>query len=95
MKRTILSTMSLCAALVFATSVAVAQTDNKANNGKPPEGKLVKASEVVGAKLFNQEGQHIGKINDLVFDENRGGITHGMLALGGWLGVGENITPVP
>ena len=87
--------MGLCAALVFSASLAVAQTDNKAKKGKPPEGKLVKASEVVGAKLFNREGQHIGEINDVVFDENKGGVTHGMLAVGGWLGVGENITAVP
>ena len=95
MKRTILSTLSVCAALVFSVSLAVAQTDNKQKKGKAPEGKLVKASEVVGAKLFNQQGEHIGEINDLVFDENSGGVTHGMLAVGGWLGVGENITPVP
>jgi sporulation protein YlmC with PRC-barrel domain len=87
--------MSLCAALVFSASLAVAQTDNKAKKGKPPEGKLVKAGEVVGAKLFNQQGQHIGEINDVVFDENSGGITHGMLAVGGWAGFGENISPVP
>ena len=87
--------MSTCAALAVSASLAVAQTDNKAAKGKPPEGKLVKASEVVGAKLFDQKGQHIGEINDIIFDENTGKMTHGMLAVGGWAGVGENITAVP
>lgn len=95
MKRTIISTISLCAALAVSANLALAQTDNKPSKGKPPEGKLVKGSEVIGAKLFNQQGEHIGEINDVVFDENTGGITHGMLAVGGWLGIGENITAVP
>ncbi|MBA2271238.1 MAG: PRC-barrel domain-containing protein, partial [Chthoniobacterales bacterium] len=95
MKRTIISTISLCAALAVSANLALAQTDNKTTKGRAPEGKLVKGSELVGAKLFNQQGEHIGEINDIVFDENTGGITHGMLAVGGWLGIGENITAVP
>ena len=95
MKRTLLNAMGVCAALAVSASRAMAQGGKKATDGKPPEGKLVKASEVIGAKLFNKQGEHIGEINDVVFDENTGGMTHGMLAVGGWLGVGENITAVP
>lgn len=95
MKRTSLSTIGLCAALAVSASLALAQTDDKTAKSKAPEGKLVKGSELVGAKLFNEQGEHIGEINDVVFDENTGGITHGMLAVGGWLGIGENITALP
>ena len=95
MKRTLLSTIGLCAALAVSANLALAQTNDKTTKGKAPEGKLVKGSELVGAKLFNQQGEHIGEINDIVFDENTGGITHGMLAVGDWLGIGENITAVP
>ncbi len=85
----------MCAALALSANLALAQASNKPGKGKPPEGKLVKGSELIGAKLFNQQGEHIGEINDIAFDENTGGITHGMLAVGGWLGIGENITAVP
>jgi sporulation protein YlmC with PRC-barrel domain len=95
MKRTLLSTIGLCAALALSANLALAQTNNKPTKGTPPEGKLVKGSEVIGAKLFNKQGEHIGEINDVVFDENTGKMTHGMLAVGGWLGIGENITAVP
>ena len=95
MKRTLLSTIGLCAALALSANLALAQTDKKPAKSKAPEGRLVKGSDVVGAKLFNKQGEHIGEINDIVFDENTGGITHGMLAVGGWLGVGENIAAVP
>ena len=95
MKRTLLSTIVLCAAIALSANLALAQTDKKPSKGKPPEGKLVKGSDLIGAKLFNQEGDHIGDINDIVFDENTGNVTHGILAVGGWLGLGEKITAVP
>ena len=95
MKRTLLITLTLCAALALSAELGFAQADKKPGKGKPPTGKMVKASEVIGAKLFDQKGQHIGEINDVVFDENTGGVTHCILAVGGWLGLGENVTAVP
>ena len=97
MKRTLLTTLSLCAALAVSASTAFAQTDKKAGKtkSKAPSGKLVKGEDLIGAKLFNKQGEQIGDINDIVFDENTGGMTHGMLAIGGWLGLGEKIVPVP
>ena len=88
MKRKLLSTIGLCAALALSANLALAQTNNKPGKGKAPEGKLVKGSDLIGSKLFNQQGEHIGDINDIVFDENTGNVTNGMLALGGWLGIG-------
>ena len=95
MKRTLLTALTLCVALAFSANPALAQSNTKPAKGTPPEGKLVKGSELIGAKLFNKQGEHIGEINDVVFDENTGGMTHGMLAVGGWAGVGEKITAVP
>ena len=97
MKRTLLTTLSLCAALAVSANLALAQTDNKPakTKGKAPSGKLVKGEDLIGSKLYNKQGEHIGEMNDIVFDENKGTMTHGMLAVGGWLGLGEKIVPVP
>ena len=95
MKTKLVTTLATCAALAVSASLALAQTGNKAGKGKPPSGKMVKATEVMGAKLFNQNGENIGEVKDIVFDEKTGGVTHCMLAIGGWLGIGENITVVP
>ena len=94
MKRRLSDLIKVCAVLALSASLATAAQDQKnVNNG--PGGKAVKGSEVVGAKLFDQKGQHIGEINDIVFDENTGSVTHCILAVGGWLGIGENIVAVP
>ncbi len=92
MKKKLANTVACGVALLLSASIAVAQTDK--NKGEP-KGKLVKGSEVVGAKLFNQKGDHIGEINDVVFDENSGGMTHAIVSVGGWLGIGDKETAVP
>ena len=95
MKAKVLTTLTTCAALLVCANLALAQSDTKASKGKPPAGKMVKATEVMGAKLFNQQGENIGEIKDIVFDENAGGVTHCVLAIGEWLGRADNLTVVP
>ncbi len=55
----------------------------------------MKGSEVTKAKLFDQHGNHIGEIKDVLFDENTGGMTHAIVSVGGWLGIGDKDTAVP
>ncbi len=59
------------------------------------QGKLLKASEVIGVKIFNTDGEHLGEIKDVIFDENKGAIAYGVLSIGGWLGMGDDVTVVP
>lgn len=92
MKRIIGNTIACSAAFLLSASMAVAQTDKDKTK---PTGKLVRGSEVVGAKLFDQSGKHIGEIDDVVFDENSGGMTHAIVSVGGWLGIGDKETTVP
>lgn len=58
------------------------------------DGQLLRSSNVVGADLYNGNGEDIGQINDVVFDENTGETTYAILATGGWLGIGDKLTPV-
>lgn len=92
MKPTMRNTIACGVALLVSASMAVAQTNK---DQKKPSGKLVKGSEVVGAKLFDQSGKHIGEIDDVLFDENTGGMTHAIVSVGGWLGIGDKDTAVP
>ncbi|MEO7723687.1 MAG: PRC-barrel domain-containing protein [Chthoniobacterales bacterium] len=89
MKRLIRNTLALCLGFGLAASVGSTQA------GDAMQGKLLKASEVIGAKIFDTDGEHRGEIKDLVFDENKGGIVYGVLSIGGWLGIGEDVTVVP
>ncbi len=86
---------TFCVAALFSTSVAFAQSTTTASNGKKLSGKLIRGSEIMGAKLFNQKGEHIGEIQDILFDENTGGMTHGIVSVGGWLGIGDKLSAVP
>ncbi len=89
MKTLLKQTLTVCLSVGLATSGAFAQAD------KPMTGKLVKGSQVVGVKLFNQSADHIGEINDFYFDENKGEIAYAVVAIGGWLGMGEELFVVP
>lgn len=57
-------------------------------------GKLVRANQVLGSDIYDAQGQDVGEINSLIVDQN-GQITHAVLAAGGFLGIGEKLTPVP
>ncbi len=88
---TIIPAFALGLAILAAPATAKA-ADPK---GKAIDGKVVRGNEAKGAKVFDQKGEHLGEIDDIIFDENTGGMTHAVLALGGWLGIGEKLTAVP
>ena len=52
------------------------------------------ASEIVGTQVKNPQGEVVGKIADLVFDDE-GRISFAILGYGGFLGIGQNLVAVP
>lgn len=84
-------TTACCAALAIGLSAASAADKNDSH----PAGKLMKVSKVRDAKLFDQQGNHIGELKDVLFDENTGGMTHAIVSVGGWLGIGDKESAVP
>jgi len=52
------------------------------------------ASEIVGTQVKNPQGEVLGKIDDLVFDDE-GQISFAILGYGGFLGIGQNLVAVP
>jgi putative membrane protein len=58
---------------------------------QPEQG--VSVDEVLGSSVVNADGQEVGKIEDLVMDQNQ--ITYAVLSVGGFLGIGDKKVAVP
>jgi sporulation protein YlmC with PRC-barrel domain len=54
-----------------------------------------RASETLGIRVENPQGETLGKIEDLVFNPANGHIRYGVLSFGGVLGIGEKYFAVP
>jgi len=57
--------------------------------------KVVKASEVTGVNVKNQNGENLGKINEVVFDKALGRVSYLVLDFGGVLGFGNKFFAIP
>ena len=58
-------------------------------------GKPVRASELIGMKIENNEGEKIGKIDDLAVDLQAGRVVQVIVSAGGFLSMGEHYIAVP
>jgi sporulation protein YlmC with PRC-barrel domain len=92
------------AASALLVSVASAQTPttttDRANTMAPAaasdssfQGNW-RASKLVGLKVYNDNNESVGSINDLLADKN-GAIKAVVIGVGGFLGVGEHLVAVP
>ena len=57
--------------------------------------KVVKASEVTGVSVHNQNGEHLGKINEVVLDKAMGRVSYLVLDFGGLLHFGNKFFAIP
>jgi sporulation protein YlmC with PRC-barrel domain len=53
------------------------------------------ASKVKGTAVYNDAGEKIGTVEDIVLDKQSNQIMFAALGFGGFLGVGENYYPIP
>jgi putative membrane protein len=58
-----------------------------------PTPTQVKAEDVIGAKVVNNKGDKIGKIEDLVIDNDK--VQYAVISVGGFLGIGARHVAVP
>ena len=54
-----------------------------------------KASGLMGMEVRNDQNQKLGEIKDLVLDVNSGKVSYAVLAVGGFLGIGEKLIALP
>jgi len=67
------------------------QGPNPALEGHP----LVSAQKVSGAAVYDQKGEKLGQIEDVMLHKISGRVAYAVMAYGGFLGVGERYHPLP
>jgi sporulation protein YlmC with PRC-barrel domain len=90
-------TIGIC---VVATA---APPDNRPTTTRAQAGKLddvtsgsnIRASQLIGIDIQNQEGKSIGSVNDIVIDAESGKIRYAAVSYGGFLGLGDRLFAVP
>ena len=50
---------------------------------------------VIGSKVINQQNEDLGKIEDIVIDDDAGRIAYAVLSFGGFLGMGDKYFAIP
>ena len=55
----------------------------------------LRAGEMIGESLRNTRDEYLGEISDVVFDPNGNQITHALVEVGGFLGLGQDVVAVP
>jgi hypothetical protein len=56
---------------------------------------MVSSVDVNGTSVFSPAGDHLGHIAHLMIDKASGQIGYAVMAFGGFLGLGQDETPVP
>jgi sporulation protein YlmC with PRC-barrel domain len=57
--------------------------------------RVARADKILGLDVENPQRENLGEIENLLIDMTAGRIASATLAFGGWLGLGENVAPVP
>ena len=55
----------------------------------------IAASRVIGTDVYNNEGERIGVIEDVMLEKNANGIMFAVIGFGGFLGIGEKFHAIP
>ena len=85
------TTLAAVAALMIAVSPAAAQTPTFMETQNNAE---VLGTDFIGTPVNGKDGQLLGKIDNLVFDQT-GRIELAVIGIGGYLGIGEKVVAVP
>lgn len=59
------------------------------------EHTLIPAERVNGTTVYGQDGDKVGKIEDIAIDKQSGRVAYAILGFGGVLGLGERYVPLP
>jgi sporulation protein YlmC with PRC-barrel domain len=92
-----LAATALLATIASAQTPAATSDRANATSGAISNSQLQgdwRASKVVGLRVYNDNNESLGSINDLVMDRN-GNIKAVVLGVGGFLGMGGHLVAVP
>jgi sporulation protein YlmC with PRC-barrel domain len=88
------TTLTAVTALMIAVSPLAAQTPAPVSFVAEQNPSEVLGTDFVGTPIVTKDGQQIGKISNLVFDQT-GHIELAVIGIGGFLGIGEKDVAVP
>ena len=54
---------------------------------------LIAADKVQGTDVFNNGGDRLGSVHDLMIDKQTGQVAYAILSFGGFLGRGQRLSP--
>lgn len=64
-------------------------------NGDGPGPAVMAAATLDGNKVMSSDGEHVGKISDIMLDVRGGRIAYAVLSTGGFLGIGDTLHAIP
>ncbi len=80
---------AVIATSVFAQDAQVSKLDTKTT------GANIRASQLIGMNIQNDQAKSVGEVNDVVIDTSTGQIRYAAVTYGGFLGVGNKMFAVP
>lgn len=89
-----LSIVAMLSLLLVASSFAQ-QADRHQGRSAAMHHEMQTASDLIGTKVENPQGQNLGSVTDMVIDPQSGRVRYVVLSRGGVLGVGAKLYPVP
>ena len=63
--------------------------------GEGPGPDIMTAATLDGNKVMSSDGEHVGKISDIMLDVRGGRIAYAVLSEGGFLGMGSKLHAIP
>lgn len=63
--------------------------------GEGPGPEVMAAATLDGNKVMSTDGEHVGKISDIMLDVRSGRIAYAVLSEGGFLGMGTRLHAIP
>ena len=59
------------------------------------EPQVLSATTIIGDKVINPQGEHLGEIKELMIDLDLGRVAYAVLSFGGVMGLGEKLFAIP
>ena len=57
--------------------------------------RLISSNKVEGTAVYNQQGERLGTIENLMVDKYDGHVSYAVMSFGGFIGIGESYYPLP
>jgi sporulation protein YlmC with PRC-barrel domain len=58
-------------------------------------GRVIAASNVNGTNVYNNAGEKLGSVYDVMLDKFSGKVQYAVMSFGGFLGIGDKYHPLP